>query len=289
VTTALQTQTPPNWYPDPTGRATARYWDGRMWTAHIVREGTTTLDPVDAVQQPREPEPFTHAVIPTVPVATVGHGTAALQEMAAARPARPATAPPPRTVEPRISTVGAIVVFLGSLLLLGFGGYLFRQGAFTVDAGPPRLTDSVTVDQVDYKVTVPSVWIARTPFGSLFDAVYSIPDPELVNVGIVDVADGSLADPAAREQHVALATDMVAGGFGAGPALVDRTTTTIQRRHVTVATYDVTDPSGIVTRVREYLVVGPDRAVIVTAYGTPAAVDRHVDAVAAAAATAHVK
>ena len=50
-----------------------------------------------------------------------------------------------------------------------------------------------------------------------------------------------------------------------------------------MATYDITDPSGIVTRVREYVVVGPDRAVIVTAYGTPAAVERHLDAVAGVA------
>jgi len=48
VTTALQTETtPPNWYPDPVGRAQARYWDGRMWTSHVVRDGATTLTVTD--------------------------------------------------------------------------------------------------------------------------------------------------------------------------------------------------------------------------------------------------
>jgi hypothetical protein len=108
-------------------------------------------------------------------------------------------------------------------------------------------------------------------------------------VGIVDVADPALADPNARDQHVALVSDTVANAIGPAPALVDRSATTLHHRHVTVATYDITDPSGIVTRVREYLVVGPDRAVIVTAYGTPAAVDRHADAVAGVATTARIK
>jgi hypothetical protein len=289
VTTALQTAPAPNWYPDPSGRADARYWDGRMWTSHVVRDGVTTLDPIDGVQQPREPARFEHGVRPTNPVPTVGHGTAALQEMAAARPV---SAPAPlrlRTAEPRISTAGAMAVFLGSLLLISVGVYLFRQGAFTVDASPQRLTDAVTVDDVDYRAQVPSLWIARTPFGSLFDSVYSIPDADTVNVGIVDVADPALADPNARDQHVALVSETVARAIGPAPALVDRSATTLRHRHVTVAIYDITDPSGIVTRVREYLVAGPDRAVIVTAYGTPAAVDRHMDAVADVATTVRIK
>ena len=56
-----------------------------------------------------------------------------------------------------------------------------------------------------------------------------------------------------------------------------------------VSAYDITSVFGVVTRVAEYAAVGPDRAVIVTASGPQAAVQRHLDAVAAAAATARLK
>lgn len=34
------------WYPDPTGRYEARYWDGRKWTSHISHYGATGADPL---------------------------------------------------------------------------------------------------------------------------------------------------------------------------------------------------------------------------------------------------
>jgi hypothetical protein len=36
---------PPGWYPDPTGRAELRYWDGR-WTAHVKTDGRLSLAPL---------------------------------------------------------------------------------------------------------------------------------------------------------------------------------------------------------------------------------------------------
>lgn len=36
----------PAWYPDPTGRYEARYWDGRRWTSHISHYGATGADPL---------------------------------------------------------------------------------------------------------------------------------------------------------------------------------------------------------------------------------------------------
>jgi hypothetical protein len=209
--------------------------------------------------------------------------------MATARPAPPPSRPPARTGEPRISTRGAVAVFLGALLVTSIGLYLFRQGAFTVATTPGPLNQTVTVEQPDYRVTVPGTWFERATTGSLFDAVYSVPDQEQLNVGIVDFVDASLSDATARDQHLALASDMVASAIGTSPILVERSMVTIRHHPLRVDTYDVTNASGNVTRVREYLMVGPDRAVIVTTYGTRDAVERHLDAVAEVARTAKLK
>jgi len=286
VTTALQI--PANWYPDPSGRAQARYWNGRMWTAHVVSDGVTTLDPIDGIQQPRGFGPFPRGAKPKPEAPEVGHGTRALQEMAAAaRPTRRIRSIP-ITSEPRISTVGAAGVFLLALLLFLIGVFLFRKGVFTVDATQSPVSHTVTLDQPDYRVHVPTAWPERTADGSLFDAVYSVPDGEILNVGVVDFADPSLADATVRAEHLALASDMVAHAIGDNPVLVSRSTIKVDGKTLLVATYDLTDASGIVTRVREYVAVGLDRAVIVTAYGTPGAVERHIDAVAEAASTARI-
>jgi hypothetical protein len=37
---------PPAWHDDPTGRFDLRYWDGRLWTEHVTRDGEQTTDPV---------------------------------------------------------------------------------------------------------------------------------------------------------------------------------------------------------------------------------------------------
>lgn len=34
------------WYPDPTGRYEARFWDGRRWTAHVSHYGAVGTDPM---------------------------------------------------------------------------------------------------------------------------------------------------------------------------------------------------------------------------------------------------
>jgi hypothetical protein len=39
------TVAPPGWYPDPTGRAELRYWDGR-WTAHVKTNGRLSFSPL---------------------------------------------------------------------------------------------------------------------------------------------------------------------------------------------------------------------------------------------------
>jgi uncharacterized protein YxjI len=38
--------TPPDWHPDPNGRADLRYWDGAAWTEHVSTGGVQSTDPV---------------------------------------------------------------------------------------------------------------------------------------------------------------------------------------------------------------------------------------------------
>jgi hypothetical protein len=40
------TGAPPDWHPDPYGRATLRYWDGTGWTEHVTRGGHPGRDPL---------------------------------------------------------------------------------------------------------------------------------------------------------------------------------------------------------------------------------------------------
>jgi hypothetical protein len=39
---------PAQWYADPTGRHTHRYWDGTQWTPNVADDGRTASDPLDA-------------------------------------------------------------------------------------------------------------------------------------------------------------------------------------------------------------------------------------------------
>ena len=39
---------PPNWYPDPTGRHELRYWDGTNWTEHVSDSGRQSADPLQS-------------------------------------------------------------------------------------------------------------------------------------------------------------------------------------------------------------------------------------------------
>lgn len=42
------TDTPADWYPDPTGRHQLRYFDGAAWTDHVSDAGTVSADPLQA-------------------------------------------------------------------------------------------------------------------------------------------------------------------------------------------------------------------------------------------------
>ena len=43
---AARPLSPPAWHPDPSGRYDLRYWDGRLWTDHVSRDGEQATDPV---------------------------------------------------------------------------------------------------------------------------------------------------------------------------------------------------------------------------------------------------
>ena len=45
--------TPANWYPDPTGRAQLRYWDGTTWTDHVSTNGQQSTDPISGAPSPQ--------------------------------------------------------------------------------------------------------------------------------------------------------------------------------------------------------------------------------------------
>jgi len=38
---------PAQWYADPSGRHTHRYWDGTRWTPNVADDGRTASDPLD--------------------------------------------------------------------------------------------------------------------------------------------------------------------------------------------------------------------------------------------------
>ena len=40
-------ETPANWYPDPSHRHELRYWDGTTWTEHVSNQGRTSTDRVE--------------------------------------------------------------------------------------------------------------------------------------------------------------------------------------------------------------------------------------------------
>lgn len=78
------TNPPPGWYPDPSGQAPFRYWDGARWTEH-TNNGTPA--PVQQVQ----PAPFTpQPGVPMAPAAPTAPGY--LQGGVPVAPAGPANA-----------------------------------------------------------------------------------------------------------------------------------------------------------------------------------------------------
>lgn len=61
---------PAEWYPDPSGRYTHRYWDGTAWTEHVSRDGQKQIDPVESARTPAAqavPRPEQEPVAPATP------------------------------------------------------------------------------------------------------------------------------------------------------------------------------------------------------------------------------
>jgi uncharacterized protein YxjI len=47
------TQPPAGWYPDPSGHAEQRYWDGTAWTDHVVANGVQSTAPLEPRPAPQ--------------------------------------------------------------------------------------------------------------------------------------------------------------------------------------------------------------------------------------------
>jgi hypothetical protein len=246
-----------------------------MWTAHVVRDGVTTLDPIDGVQQPREPAPFTHEAAPATPVPTVGHGTLALQKMAAERPAAPVApvAARPRTSEPRISTLGAVGVFLGALAMVGLCVVLVRGGLFDGKSAP-AVARTVKLQATDYTMEVPNDWVAQDAAALDVDAAYLVPDAEPVSVVIDDDTVDGLALPSMRDRVLGFTAGVIAGAASPTATLVRGEATALGDHPGFVAEFDITTPNGT-GRILEYLVEHDGRVVAMVVIGTPAAVGRH--------------
>jgi hypothetical protein len=45
---AAQVNGPPGWRPDPTGRFEVRWWNGKVWTTHVMNGGYRVTDPSGA-------------------------------------------------------------------------------------------------------------------------------------------------------------------------------------------------------------------------------------------------
>jgi hypothetical protein len=274
VTTALEI--PPNWYPDPSGRGQARYWDGRMWTAHVVRDGAATLDRSMGSNSPgnRRLHARSHA---GRPAPTVGHGTLSLQQMAAGRPApRRKTATSAGTGRARISTLGAVGVFLGALALLGLCVVLFR-GSVSGTKSSPDLERTVSLETADYSMEVPSDWIAQDAASLEVDGAYLVPDAEPVSVVITDdTVDGlalpTIATSACSRSRRARVAGAVSSHRHADPREAHRGRPSPRlRRGVRLRR------AGVAGRVASSsnLVEHDGRVVAVLVIGTPAAVNRH--------------
>src|SRR5262249_39635885 len=126
----------------------------------------------------------------------VGHGTLSLQQMASSRPVAATEPPIAPTYEPRLSWRSTIAVFLGALLLVGGGVFLYRQGIFDVKASPKKLPDTVTFAQPTYSVDVPINWISQPLQGLDADASYLVADAEPLSV-VIDDFDGNKLDSSA--------------------------------------------------------------------------------------------
>jgi hypothetical protein len=262
-----------------------------MWTAHVVRDGVTTLDPIDGVQQPRQEPAFTHQVTPAEPTPTVGHGTLSLQKMAAAHPAPPRPRPVASagTSEPRLSTLGLLGLLLGALALVGLAVFLYQQGVFAPTSSRRDLTPTVKLEQVEYSVDVPKAWVARDPGTPDVDAGYLVPDVESVTVVIADDAVDGLDLPSMRDGVLAFTAGMVAGAVSPTAKLVDGNPTEVGKHRGFVAEFTFDASDGVPGRILEYLVEHDGRVVAFLAVGTPDGIARHRGEIERAAASTSFK
>lgn len=53
------TQTPPGWYPDPSGRGGLRWWDGTQWTQHVQAMPTSPAVETAPLSSPTAESPIT--------------------------------------------------------------------------------------------------------------------------------------------------------------------------------------------------------------------------------------
>jgi hypothetical protein len=87
----------PDWYPDPTGRPGARYWDGQRWHAEVpATESPAEQPPAQTnfpAAQPQRPAALTAALWATAVVVVGLAGFSAYLLLNRSHPAAPATAP----------------------------------------------------------------------------------------------------------------------------------------------------------------------------------------------------
>lgn len=100
-----------DWYPDPSGRYSWRYWNGQEWTDSVARYGVTYKDPPVATSPAAATTPSASTPLPTRPVSTVP------RVPTAPRPAPRVPSQPTRATSE--VDVGKLILIVGAALLIG--------------------------------------------------------------------------------------------------------------------------------------------------------------------------
>jgi hypothetical protein len=143
----------PGWYPDPTQRHQARWWDGAQWTERVVADGVERVDPL-----PQAPPDARGATSPGVaeaqdrdwwvvaddPVASdsLSPGQASLAALAAIEDQAPDVARSLVRPSAKVRTAGGFV-FAGAVALLAGSATAWMQ------VRGPRVNDSWTATGLD--------------------------------------------------------------------------------------------------------------------------------------------